>query len=228
MLVMVSLTVGELVVKGEDGRFYSVSVDADGNITSTVKQIANDDVADASIHGGEKIIEGSITAGTLNVQEIFGDNATIRNLIAANLDVDTLFAREATINALNAMDITSNTYLKLMVSGKADQSAVDALGERMNAAELKITEDAIVSTVTGSQQYKDDLASISVTGGGPEFVVGTQTATTGAWTGNVNFTSLKDGQQITYWLPYGSSGSVTLELTFPDGTTTGAVPCYYS
>lgn len=225
---MVSLTVGELVVKGEDGRFYSVSVDADGNITSTVKQIANDDVADASIHGGEKIIEGSITAGTLNVQEIFGDNATIRNLIAANLDVDTLFAREATINALNAMDITSNTYLKLMVSGKADQSAVDALGERMDAAELKITEDAIVSTVTGSQQYKDDLASISVSGGGPEFVVGTQTATTAAWKGNVGFTELKDGQQITYWLPYGSSSNVTLELTFPDGTTTGAVPCYYS
>ena len=225
---VVSLTVGELVVKGEDGRFYSISVDGDGNITSTVKQIANDDVADASIHGGEKIIEGSITAGTLNVQEIFGDNATIRNLIAANLDVDTLFAREATLNAINAMDITSNTYLKLMVSGKADQSAVDALGERMDAAELKITEDAIVSTVTGSQQYKDDLASISVSGGGPEFIVGTQTASGATWTGNASFSELKDGQQITYWLPYGSSSNVTLELTLPDGTTTGAIPCYYS
>ena len=225
---LVSLTVGELMVKGEDGRFYAISVDADGNITSTLKQVSNDDVADASIHGGEKIIEGSITAGTLNVQEIFGDNATIRNLIAANLDVDTLFAREATLNAINAMDITSNTYLRLMVSGKADQSAVDALGERMDAAELKITEDAIVSTVTGSQQYKDDLASVSVTGGGPEFVVGTQTATTAAWKGNVSFTELKDGQQITYWLPYGGSSNVTLDLTFPDGTTTGAIPCYYS
>ena len=225
---MVSLTVGELVVKGEDGRFYSISVDGDGNITSTVKQIANDDVADASIHGGEKIIEGSITAGTLNVQEIFGDNATIRNLIAANLDVDTLFAREATLNAINAMDITSNTYLKLMVSGKADQSAVDALGERMDAAELKITKDAIVSTVTSSQQYKDDLASVSVTGGGTEMIVGTQTTTTGAWTGVASFSELKDGQQIAYWLPYSGSGNATLELTLPDGTTTGAIPCYYS
>jgi len=225
---MVSLTVGELVVKGEDGRFYSISVDGDGNITSTVKQIANDDVADASIHGGEKIIEGSITAGTLNVQEIFGDNATIRNLIAANLDVDTLFAREATINALNAMDITSNTYLKLMVSGKADQSAVDALGERMDVAELKITEDAIVSTVTGSQQYKDDLASISVTGSGVEMIVGSQTANTGAWTGVASFSELKDGLQIAYWLPYSGSGNATLELTLPDGTTTGAIPCYFS
>ena len=157
---MVSLTVGELVVKGKDGHFYSVSVDESGNVVSTLKQVSNDDVADLSINGSEKIIEGSITAQTLNVQNIFGDNAVIRSLIAANLDVDTLFAREATINALNAMDITSNTYLRLMVAGKADKDDMDALGERVSAAELKLTEDAIVSTVRGSEQYRQDQADL--------------------------------------------------------------------
>ena len=226
---LVSLTVGELVVKGADGHFYSVSVDADGNVTSTLKQVRNEDVADVSIHGTRKLIEGSITAKTLNVQEFFADNATIRSLIAANIDVDTLFAREATIQAINAMDITSNTYLRLMVSGKADQTDVDQLAERVDAAELKITEDAIVATVTGSQQYKNDLASISVSGGGTEMIVGTQTATTNAWTGAAQFSKLYDGLQIAYWLPYSGNGSsVTLELTLPDGTTTGAVPCYYT
>ena len=157
---MVSLTVGELVVKGKDGHFYSVSVDESGNVVSTLKQVSNDDVADLSINGGEKIIEGSITAKTLNVQNIFGDNAVIRSLIAANLDVDTLFAREATINALNAMDITSNTYLRLMVASKADKDDMDALGERLDAAELKLTEDSIVSTVRGSVQYQQDQADL--------------------------------------------------------------------
>lgn len=157
---MVSLTVGELVVKGKDGHFYSVSVDESGNVVSTLKQVSNDDVADLSINGDEKIIEGSITAKTLNVQNIFGDNAVIRSLIAANLDVDTLFAREATINALNAMDITSNTYLRLMVAGKADKDDMDALGERVSAAELKLTKDAIVSTVRGSEQYQQDQADL--------------------------------------------------------------------
>ena len=147
-----------------------------GQVVTTLKQIANDDVADQSIDGGEKIIEGTITAGTLNVQDIFANNAVIRGLIAANLDVDTLFAREATVSALNAMDITSNTYLKLMVSGKADKEDLDALNERVSAAELKLTEDAIVSTVTGSDQYREDLAAITATGSGPEFVVGTQTS----------------------------------------------------
>ena len=157
---MVNLTVGELVVKGEDGRFYSVTVNENGEVTTALKQVSNDDVADASIHGTEKLIEGSITAKTLNVQEIFADNATIRSLIAANLDVDALFAREATIHALNAMDITGNETLRLMVSGKADQSSVDALSERISAAELKITEDSIVSTVTGSTSYQADRQQV--------------------------------------------------------------------
>ena len=150
---MVSLTVGELVVKGPDGHFYALSVDEDGQVVTTLKQIANDDVADQSIDGGEKIIEGTITAGTLNVQDIFANNAVIRSLIAANLDVDTLFAREATVAALNAMDITSNTYLKLMVSGKADKEDLSALGQRMTAAEQKITPQAITSTVAASALY---------------------------------------------------------------------------
>ena len=57
---LVSLTVGELVVKGADGHFYSVSVDSDGNVTSTLKQVRNDDVADVSINAGEKLIEGTV------------------------------------------------------------------------------------------------------------------------------------------------------------------------
>lgn len=110
---------GELVVKGADGHFYSVSVDSDGNVTSTLKQVRNDDVADVSINAGEKLIEGTVTAATLNVQDIFADSAIVRSLIAANLDVDALFAREATVQALNAVDITGNAYLRLLVDSKA-------------------------------------------------------------------------------------------------------------
>ena len=113
---MVSLTVGELIVRGQDGKFYSVSVDESGTIVTTQKQIDNEDIEDASINAGEKVIAGSITAATLNTKDIFADNAIIRQLIAANLDVATLFAREATISELNTADISNNQYLKLAVS----------------------------------------------------------------------------------------------------------------
>lgn len=62
-----------------------------------------------------------------------------------------------------------------------------------------------------------------------EIIIGTQTASTGAWTGKANLLPpLKDGQQITYWLPYAGSGNATLNLTLADGSSTGAVNCYYS
>ena len=121
---MVSLSVGELLVKGQDGSFYSVSVDADGNIVTEKKQVENSDVKDLSINAGEKIIEGTVTAACLNANDIFANNATIKKLIAANIDVDTLFAREATINSLNAMDIRGNKYLQLYVTDAVDNISV--------------------------------------------------------------------------------------------------------
>lgn len=121
---MVSLSVGELLVKGQDGSFYSVSVDADGNIVTEKKQVENSDVKDLSINAREKIIEGTVTAACLNANDIFANNATIKKLIAANIDVDTLFAREATINELNAMDIRGNKYLQLYVTDAVDNISV--------------------------------------------------------------------------------------------------------
>ena len=59
------------------------------------------------------------------------------------------------------------------------------------------------------------------------FVVGTQTATTGSWTGVCNdITALYDGLTIAYWLPYAGNGNATLNLTI-NGTATGAKNCYY-
>ena len=117
---MVSLTTGELVVKGEDGRFYAVTVDAEGNIKTELKQIENDDVTDGSINAGEKIIEGSVTAACLNAQEIFADSAIIRKLIAANLDVDALFAREAFINLLRTSKILGGKSLNIITEELED------------------------------------------------------------------------------------------------------------
>ena len=60
-----------------------------------------------------------------------------------------------------------------------------------------------------------------------EYIIGTQTAVTGSWTGISNTISeLKDGTQIRYWLPCAGSGNATLNLTLTNGTTTGAIPIY--
>ena len=62
-----------------------------------------------------------------------------------------------------------------------------------------------------------------------ETIIGTQTAATGSWTGKSNYiNALYDGLTIRYYLPYEGSGNATLNLTLADGTTTGAINCYYN
>lgn len=59
-------------------------------------------------------------------------------------------------------------------------------------------------------------------------VIGTQTATTAAWTGVLDTVdALYDGLTIAYYLPRTSAANVTLNLTLKDETTTGAINCYY-
>ena len=113
---MASLTVGELLVRGQDGAFYAVMADGQGNVTTQRKQVANGDIENLAIDGDAKLIEGSITAKTLNAQDIFADSALIRQMMAANIDVDTLFSRQAVISALAAAEITGDQSLSFYVS----------------------------------------------------------------------------------------------------------------
>lgn len=62
-----------------------------------------------------------------------------------------------------------------------------------------------------------------------DFILGTQTASTSAWTGTTDvISSLREGTTIFYKLPYAStSTSVTLNLTLKGGGTTGAKNVFY-
>lgn len=74
--------------------------------------------------------------------------------------------------------------------------------------------------------------NVSTTGtylgsGSVEYIKGTQTASTNAWTGVTKDTALYDGKMIMYVLPYaGTSTGATLNLTLAGGGTTGAKSVY--
>ena len=61
-----------------------------------------------------------------------------------------------------------------------------------------------------------------------EFISGTQTAATNAFTGVSGDSALYNGKMIAYYLPYaGTSSGDTLNLTLSNGTTTGAKTVWY-
>lgn len=98
--------------------------------------------------------------------------------------------------------------------------------------------DKVLADIEKTQKdVNTSLASIEV-------IYGLQTAATSRWTGkSERISELKDGLQITYWLPFsyssgdyvsytpvgGSAANGTgLALTLADGTTTDFIPCFYS
>jgi len=131
------------------------------------------------------------------------------------------------------------------IKDRVSQTEQDISGIRTNVSNLTTTVDnnntAITSRVSTLEQNVDGFrttvsetyATISDANYQNVYIIGTQTAATNVWTGRTDkITSLVDGQQITYWLPFaGNSSSATLNLTLVDSeghtSTTGAIPCYY-
>ena len=93
-----------------------------------------------------------------------------------------------------------------------DTSASPPALRRYNGTEWEVVGDA-GAAMDAVEQLKAQT----------DIIVGTQTATTAAWTGVSALTALTDGTQITYWLPQTSGSNAKLNLTLKDGTTTGAV-----
>jgi len=117
--------------------------------------------------------------------------------------------------------------LSSTVASHTTQIASKADGSTMTSLSSKVT--TLESSLNGFKTIvADTYATKTEFSGKDPFIKGTQTAATGSWTGTAPFTALEDGQQITYWLPYAGSGNATLNLTLSNGTTTGAVACYYS
>lgn len=130
---MTSLTVGELMVKAEDGSFKRLTVGADGNVSAETVQVEGGNMADATISGG-KLIENTITARELNVESIFADKALIRAIKAANIDVSDLFAAEATIDALDSWLIKADTIAALQ--GQLNLWASDKITAAVSAVQV--------------------------------------------------------------------------------------------
>lgn len=149
---MVSLTVGELMVKAEDGGFKRLTVDADGNVSAQTVEVEGDNIANETISGG-KLIENTITARELNVAQIFADEALIGAIKAANIDVANLFAAEATIDQLNSYIVKATTIeaLEGALSLWADEKITVAVSGKLDADEPSVGVVASGITITSEQ-----------------------------------------------------------------------------
>ena len=103
---MVGAAIGNLCIKASDGNYYSIDVDASGNVIATATTVSGDEVNAGQTEDGRVILETDITAANLSASNLLATYALINKIDAARIDVDQLFAREAFVNEL----ITSRIF----------------------------------------------------------------------------------------------------------------------
>ena len=184
-------------------------------------------------------------------------------------------ANSASETASNALDVASTASTNAntakttatkanTTANAANTTATEAKSTAESAStvanEAKTTADTASSTASAAQSTADSATTVANTAQTTAnqvatdltekaaVIKGTQTAATYNWTGVAPFSELKDGMQITYWLPYSCSGTAVslpyykdaegttvagrksgaaLNLTLADGTQTGDVAVYY-
>lgn len=117
---MVYATVGELVVKATNNKYYRLDIDANGALSPTEVTLTQGEItAGITSDGRATIIETDLTVTDLSASNAKAINALIDKLTASRIDVDELFARAAFIGKLNTTDISSNSSLQLYVQNNA-------------------------------------------------------------------------------------------------------------
>ena len=133
---MLGATISDLVIQASNDNYYKLDVDLAGNVTATQMTPTAQEIAQGYTSDGRTIYMGTdILATDLNTQNIYASHGLMDQITANIINVDKLFAREATISKINALDLSSNTYIRSTIgtwsSGSTITQTIDSLDSRI-------------------------------------------------------------------------------------------------
>lgn len=156
---------------------------------------------------------------------------------------DTQLQSEAHDMAINKVVFDNNTLIDLtsdtvtpsslgygVTAHAADGTSIVGNAYTSALGQLASKDSVNWGEITGTLSNQTDLQTVldNASTHYTYYVKGTQTASTGSWTGNLpEVEALYEGLAIDYYLPFAGSGNATLNLTLKGGTQTGAINCYY-
>lgn len=165
---MLGAVIGSLVLPGEDGKYYEVTVGTDGTLSTEEVAVSAGEVAAGVTEGGKPIAATSINAesihgstitaqqGILNTiltQALTAGQITAGQALIASATVPTLYA--TSIQAIgNSLTFTANERIQLIVSSVSQaQSAADDAASAAETAQG--TADGAVSAASAAQSTAD-------------------------------------------------------------------------
>lgn len=126
----VGATLGELVLQGEDGGYYQVTVQADGTIHTEAVDVTADEISAGVTGGGKQIVATTANIADLNASTVKADSAVISEIFTAALTAGKISASEAFlasatvpelyVTAISAigdtLDLSANESIRLIVA----------------------------------------------------------------------------------------------------------------
>ena len=178
----VNATVGELIVKAKDNKYYRLDIGTNGVLTPTeVTNLTSAEIAaGVTSDGHSSIIETDLTVQDLAASNMKAINALIDKLTAARINVDELFARTAFINKLNTTDIESTANLTIKTGGtftvQSGNFEIDSSGN--------VTMTGKITTEAGGSIAGWDINAASLTGNKTGIAKTTNDSDIAFWAGN--------------------------------------------
>lgn len=142
---IVSLSVGDLLIRNENGEMVRLYVDAEGNV------VTGDPIEDGTLSGA-KLIEGSITTAQLNAGEIFANDGTVMNLIAGNITANQAFIDSIVTTTIGNLSGTLELYVRRDDLETCMRLLSDGVhvGQSGKNSEVVVTPETVDVRVTGA------------------------------------------------------------------------------
>lgn len=130
---LASATLGNLIVRGEDGNYYRISVQSDGTVITTPVELTDEEIAAGETDDGKGVVDSDVDIPAMNGGQIAGSSAVISTILTDALTAGKITAGQAliasaeipelyttAINAIgNSIDITANSTIQMLI-GVAD------------------------------------------------------------------------------------------------------------
>lgn len=129
---LLSATLGKLVIKGEDGKYYRVFVGSDGSISAEEATLTEDELAQGETSTGQQIVETQMNVSDLNASNLQASSAVINQILTTALTAEKITAADALIASAtiptlyttsitaiaNNMDLSANQTIQLLLGAK--------------------------------------------------------------------------------------------------------------
>lgn len=131
---LLSATLGNLVIKGDNGKYYRVFIGSDGSIRTEETTVSSSEIIAGQTTTGQQIVETAMNVGSLNATNLQASSAVINQILTTALTAEKITSAEAliasaTIPALYAttikaigdtLDLSANQSIKAIVGNKSE------------------------------------------------------------------------------------------------------------